>query len=82
MESHLVNKLVELRHTVCAYDILAPQVRGGKSPICLNKQTECIFADARDKTKLAVALCYFNIYGTRQVRKYGLQIRDRQGKSS
>ncbi|MFQ5681335.1 MAG: NAD-dependent epimerase/dehydratase family protein [Candidatus Omnitrophota bacterium] len=54
--SHLVDRLVELGHRVRAYDILEPQVHCGKKPSYLNKGAEYIFADVRDKSKLAAAL--------------------------
>ena len=54
--SHLVDRLVKDGHKVRVYDLLEPQVHGRIRPSYLNKHAEYIFADIRNKNKLAKAL--------------------------
>jgi dTDP-L-rhamnose 4-epimerase len=54
--SHLVDRLVADGHKVRVYDLLEPQVHGGKKPAYLNKEAEYIYADIRNREKLKQAL--------------------------
>jgi dTDP-L-rhamnose 4-epimerase len=54
--SHLVDRLVQDGHQVRVYDLLEPQVHGGKKPAYLNKAADYFFNDVRDRDSLKKAL--------------------------